>query len=86
MQGIWIMGDGADAHLARTKTEVRKVLDDLGPGHIFLERTVAWEYDGMLLLAPRDVDHWCVGPDPQQRRHWYGCFHWDHEEGRWLFR
>lgn len=88
MQGVWILQEGADARPARTKKEIREVLADpkRGAAHIVLERTSPYDYDGLLLLAPREVSHYVCGPDPYYRRHWYGFFEWMEKESMWTFR
>ena len=88
MQAAWILGAGANAAPAPSKKAIREVLRDpkRGAGHIFLERTSPWEYEGLLLLAPREIDHWIVGPDPWESRQWYGAFHWNERRNEWEFK
>lgn len=86
MQMVWVMERGAEAHLAKDKAEVREVLGDplRGAGHLFLDSLEPYEYEGLLLLAPREIDHWVEGRHPFSNQRWYGMFHWDTNMDKWV--
>lgn len=75
MQGVYVNG-----RRPKSKAEVRRVLAEKGPRAVRLEATSLFgdEYDGPLSEAPHKTVPF-VGPDPRNKRSFYGNFVWKGE-------
>lgn len=85
MQGVFLFG-----RRPKSKAEIRRFLSQEAPDlfGLVIEATSIHddEYDGSLHNADKRETFWVVGPDPRNKRAFYGVISYSSTKERWVIQ